>query len=87
MKDPHVATLTTEVEKPLITRAQLGDREAFGELVRQNQAAVMAVVYRMCGDARLAEDAAQEAFIRAWLHLTDYHHQSRLRNWLYRSGD
>lgn len=79
-----MTTLTTEVENKLIVRAQQGDREAFGELVCQNQTAVIAVVYRMCGDARLAEDAAQEAFIQAWLHLPGYQPRSCLRNWLYR---
>jgi RNA polymerase sigma-70 factor (ECF subfamily) len=41
------------------------------------------VVYRLCGDTHLAEDAAQEAFIRAWLHLPSFRPQSSLRNWLY----
>jgi RNA polymerase sigma-70 factor (ECF subfamily) len=38
----------------------------------------------MCGDAQVAEDAAQETFIQAWLHLASYRSQSSLRNWLYR---
>ncbi len=42
------------------------------------------MVYRMCGDANLAEDAAQEAFIRAWKHLPNYQPRSPFRNWLYR---
>lgn len=42
------------------------------------------MVYRMCGDANLAEDAAQEAFIRAWQHLPGYRPRSAFRNWLYR---
>jgi len=42
------------------------------------------VVYRMCGDANLAEDAAQEAFIRAWKHLPSYRPRSPFRNWVYR---
>ena len=42
------------------------------------------MVYRMCGDANLAEDAAQEAFIRAWKHLPSYRPRSPFRNWIYR---
>ena len=42
------------------------------------------MVYRMCGDANLAEDAAQEAFIRAWQHLANYRPRSPFRNWVYR---
>ena len=80
---------STEAESSLISRAQRGDRGAYGELVRRYHAGVINVVYRLCGDARLAEDAAQEAFIRGWLHLPSYHPQNSLRtqyslrNWLY----
>lgn len=42
------------------------------------------MIYRMCGDAQIAEDAAQETFIQAWLHLASYRPQTPLRNWLYR---
>ncbi len=45
---------------------------------------VMNVIYRMCGDAQIAEDAAQETFIQAWLHLSSYQPQASLRSWLYR---
>lgn len=74
---------STVAETSLISRAQRGDRSAYGELVRRYHAGVINVVYRLCGDARLAEDAAQEAFIRGWLHLPSFHEQSSLRNWLY----
>jgi RNA polymerase sigma-70 factor (ECF subfamily) len=42
------------------------------------------VIYRLCGDEQIAEDAAQEAFIRAWLNLPSYRPQASLRAWLYR---
>ena len=38
----------------------------------------------MCGDVELAEDAAQDAFIQAWLNLSSFHPGTSLRNWLYR---
>ena len=38
----------------------------------------------MCGDVQLAEDAAQDAFIQAWLNLPSFRPGSSLRNWLYR---
>ncbi len=76
--------LALETEAGLIIRAQQGDRGAFGELVQRYQARVVDVVYRMCSDAQLAQDAAQEAFIQAWLHFPSYRPQSPLRNWLYR---
>lgn len=79
-----LATLTTETEADLIMKSQHGDRNAFGELVRHYYPRVINVVYRMCGDATLAEDAAQEAFLRAWLHIASFRPGEPLRNWLYR---
>jgi RNA polymerase sigma-70 factor (ECF subfamily) len=76
--------ISIEIESKLIVQAQQGDRKAFGELVRCHREMVVNVVYRMCGDASLAEDAAQEAFIRAWKHLPDYRPRSPFRNWVYR---
>ena len=71
-------------EAELVIRAQGGDRNAFNELVRIHAGGVMNVIYRMCGDAQVAEDAAQETFIRAWLHLGSFRVDLSLRNWLYR---
>ena len=71
-------------ETELVTRAQNGDRNAFSELVRTHAQGVLNVVYRMCGNMHVAEDAAQETFIQAWLRLPSYRPKSALRNWLYR---
>ena len=71
-------------ETELVNRAKIGDRNAFSELVRNHAQGVMNVIYRMCGDVHIAEDAAQETFIQAWLHLSTYRPQTSLRNWLYR---
>ena len=71
-------------EIELVTRAQEGDRNAFSELVRIHSRGVLNVIYRMCGDMQVAEDAAQETFIQAWMKLKSYRPQSSLRNWLYR---
>lgn len=73
-----------ETELELIKQAQQGDRRAFGQLVRRHREGAVNVVYRMCGDADLAEEAAQEAFIRAWTNLPRYKPRSPFRNWLYR---
>jgi RNA polymerase sigma-70 factor (ECF subfamily) len=73
-----------ESEARLITRAQQGDREAFGELVMNHHTAVYTTVYRMTGDASLAEDATQQAFLKAWLHLASYQPRASLRAWLSR---
>ena len=77
-------SLPESIETDLIEKSRLGDRSAFGELVLQYQHSVVHLVYRMCSDLELSEDAAQEAFLRAWLHLDDFQRGSSLRNWLFR---
>ena len=71
-------------EQGWVARARQGDRQAFGELVRRHRQGVVNVVYRMCGDSALAEDAAQEAFLRAWQNLSRYQPRYAFRSWLYR---
>ena len=71
-------------ETEYITRAQQGDRDAFGVLVENHRENVINVVYRMCGEPHLAEDAAQTAFIRAWQNLPGYKPQASFHSWLYR---
>ena len=82
-----IATAVGQVqvnESELVFKAQQGDREAFAEIVHLNRAGMINVVYRKCGDARLAEDAAQVAFIKAWQQLSSYRPVAPLRSWLYR---
>lgn len=74
-------------ENILVRQAQEGDRAAFGELVCLYHSRVINVVYRMCGDSHLAEDAAQVAFLHAWQRMPHFElagSQSSFRNWLYR---
>jgi RNA polymerase sigma-70 factor (ECF subfamily) len=71
-------------EEMLVTRAQQGDRGAFGELVCIHYPGVVQVVYHLCGNVQVAQDAAQETFLRAWQHLPEYRPQGALRSWLYR---
>ncbi len=79
-----MARVTSVNETDLVLRAKNGDRNAFSGLVCIHAHGVRNVVYRLCGNAQVAEDAAQETFLQAWLHLSSYRPQSSLRNWLYR---
>ena len=74
----------SDAEYSLIHQAQQGNLNAFGELARRYYDGVVRVVYRMCGDVQIAEDATQEAFIRAWKKLPAYQPRAPFHNWLYR---
>ncbi len=71
-------------DNPLAIAAKNGDRDAFCELVRRYRPLAVNVVYRMCGDSMLAEDAAQTAFMRAWEHLGSYQPRGSFRPWILR---
>ena len=73
-------------EATLVSQAQSGNRWAYGELVRHHRPGLVKLIYRMCGDLNTAEDAAQEAFVRAWQNLNKYQQRAAFRNWLYKIG-
>jgi RNA polymerase sigma-70 factor, ECF subfamily len=84
IKNAAVPDPSNEAEESLIVRSVHGDREAYAELVNRHYENVIHVVYRLCGDARTAEDAAQDAFLRAWIKLPSYQPRAPFQSWLYR---
>ena len=71
-------------ESGLVERAVSGDVEAFEELYRVNVGRVYAPCLRMAGDPTLAEELAQEAFVRAWQKLGSFRGASAFSTWLHR---
>jgi RNA polymerase sigma-70 factor (ECF subfamily) len=70
-------------EEPLIRRAQEGDMVAFEELYRRHVGRVFALCRRLAGEESLAEELAQEAFVRAWQKLGSFRGESAFSSWLY----
>ena len=73
-----MTTLATD-----LTAARDGDEAAFTRLVAPHRAGLLAHCYRMLGSAHDAEDALQEALLRAWRGLPGFEGRSSLRSWLY----
>jgi RNA polymerase sigma-70 factor (ECF subfamily) len=67
----------------VVARAQAGDLEAFEVLYRANLGRVYALCYRMAGDASLAEELAQDVFVRAWQRLGSFRGESAFSSWLH----
>ncbi|MFW5690876.1 MAG: RNA polymerase sigma factor [Chloroflexota bacterium] len=59
-----------------------GDQEAFAEILYTFQDAVYNLCYRMLGERTEAEDAAQEAFLKAYNNLHRYDHDRSFKTWL-----
>jgi RNA polymerase sigma-70 factor (ECF subfamily) len=71
-------------ESEVLQAAQAGDEDAYGQLVAPLRAELHAHCYRMLGSNADAEDAVQEALVRAWRGLPGFEARSSVRAWLYR---
>ncbi len=69
-------------EMDWVAQAQRGNEEAFTKLVEAYQTHVYNLCYRMLGEPELAEDAAQETFLRAFQHLYRYDSKRPFATWL-----
>jgi RNA polymerase sigma-70 factor (ECF subfamily) len=65
-----------------IAQAKQGSDEAFTKLVEEHQTHVYNLCYRMLGEPELAEDAAQETFLRAYQNLHRYDQSRPFATWL-----
>lgn len=69
-------------DSQLIKRARRHDEAAFEQLLNAYQTPVFNLCYRMLGTEAEAEDAAQETFLRAYLHLRGYDCHRPFKSWL-----
>lgn len=80
---PNVATHDDDCD--LVDLAREGDRHAYEKLYRRHRDRIYGLLWRLCGgDAALAEDLLQDAFVRAWQKLGSFRGESRFGTWLYR---
>ena len=75
----------TDDEAALVARAQAGDARAFEALYRRHEDNVYGLCVRLCdGDSAKAEQATQDAFVRAWEKLGSFRGEAQLGTWLHR---
>jgi RNA polymerase sigma-70 factor (ECF subfamily) len=75
-----------EIDRQLVTRAQHGDKQAFGLLVDKYQRKLARLLSRFIRDPAEVEDVTQEAFIKAYRALPAFRGDSAFYTWLYRIG-
>jgi RNA polymerase sigma-70 factor (ECF subfamily) len=78
------STTGTAREQELLEAARAGDENAYASLIETYQRELHAHCYRMLGSVHDAEDALQDAMLRAWRGLSRFEGRSSLRSWLYK---
>jgi RNA polymerase sigma-70 factor (ECF subfamily) len=76
--------LDLSAEQRLVAAARAGDGDAYGALVAHHQDIAFRAAYLITGSAADAQDAAQEALVKAWLALDRFRSDAPFRPWLMR---
>jgi RNA polymerase sigma-70 factor, ECF subfamily len=76
--------MSVMADTQLLSAARKGDEDAYRRLVEPRRAELHAHCYRMLGSVHDAEDALQDALLRAWRGIGRFEGRSSLRSWLYR---
>src|SRR5438094_8491381 len=76
--------LTGASDQDVVARARQGHEPAFRELVRRYERPLFSLLYRMVRDRALAEDLAQETFIKVLNGIKSYNPQFKFSSWIFK---
>ena len=79
-----MTTKDTDPDFTLVERYANGDMTAFDELMIRYERQIYRLCYRFTSNPDDARDLAQEVFIKAFEHLTNFRREASLKTWLYR---
>jgi RNA polymerase sigma-70 factor, ECF subfamily len=84
--NPHrlPSKVAREDEPVLVAAAKSGDAAAFEELVNRYERKIFRLTMNITRNREDAEDAMQDAFMKAYAHLNSFHEDSRFYTWLVR---
>ena len=84
MKDIKKKISNKEIDLSLVRRAKKGDYRAFDLLVLKYQSRIIASAFKYVKERQLAEDIAQEAFIKSYKSIDSFREESSFYTWVYR---
>jgi RNA polymerase sigma-70 factor, ECF subfamily len=84
MPVPPVLDLSNLPDADVVALAQQGRDAAFRELIRRYERPVFSLIFRMVRDRELAEDLAQDTFIKVLNHIDRYRPEFKLSSWLFK---
>ena len=84
MKDIKKKISNREIDLSLVRRTKKGDYRAFDLLVLKYQSRLIATAFKYVKERQLAEDIAQEAFIKSYKSIDSFREESSFYTWVYR---
>src|SRR3954469_10431979 len=84
MPPAPVLDLLNLPDADVVALAQQGRDAAFRELIRRYERPVFSLIFRMVRDRELAEDLAQDTFIKVLNHIDRYRPEFKLSSWLFK---
>jgi RNA polymerase sigma-70 factor (ECF subfamily) len=82
---PSVRFVTTApTDEVLVAAAKLGDHHSFAELWTRHSKTAFNMAYRITGNRDDAEDAIQDAWMKAYTHLNTFDGRAKFSTWLTR---
>lgn len=76
-------TFSPETERALLQRAQAGDEEAFGTLMRTHYEPTFRLVQSIVRDEHAARDVCQEVWLTVWKHLATFRGEAKFSTWVH----
>lgn len=74
----------TDPDAQLMLNFKAGDQQAFQDLFDRNKKRVINFCFRFCGHQAVAEELAQETFLKVYKAARHYRHKARFSTWLYK---
>ena len=78
------AAATLDYDAELMLRVKEGDGTSFGVLLEKHRASVIHFVYRLVQEQAIAEELAQEVFLRVYRSRSSYAPTAKFKTWLFR---
>jgi RNA polymerase sigma-70 factor (ECF subfamily) len=76
--------LATRTDQEIVALARGGEEAAYRELVRRYERPLFSLLYRMVRDRELAEDLAQETFVKALNAIESYRPEFKFSSWIFK---
>jgi RNA polymerase sigma-70 factor (ECF subfamily) len=76
--------LALKTDQEIVVLARAGEEAAYRELIRRYERPLFSLLYRMVRDRELAEDLAQETFIKALNAIESYRPEFKFSSWIFK---